>query len=339
MYYSDPDIRFVTYSFTGHEHLDDFDLINMNGRMYDPLLAMFLSPDNFIQSPGNTQNLNRYAYCLNNPLIYTDPDGEFFIVDDWLIGFVKGFARSIGGKHEDGHHTWFGDAWGSANRHAGNSAKIWGGLFASDPNKSFGGRVWETISRFTWQAPQTELGFFSAHMTNTFGQVNEVDYYGGATVLQRGKDAGAITLGSYIIGGRDIQADPRNELFQHEYGHYLQSQSSGLYYLSKYGIPSLLSKGDYFDHGNHPTEQDANVRALKYFMENEDGFTLADWNFNRASGGHPIIGFDLTLPYNDPINQAALRNGRTRLEWFDYLLGPNIIVSGLINALVLNSRY
>ncbi len=77
MYYSDPDSRFVTYSFTGHEHLDDFDLINMNGRMYDPLLAMFLSPDNFIQSPGNTQNLNRYAYCLNNPLIYTDPSGEF----------------------------------------------------------------------------------------------------------------------------------------------------------------------------------------------------------------------------------------------------------------------
>ncbi len=78
MYYSDPDSRFVTYSFTGHEHLDDFDLINMNGRMYDPLLAMFLSPDNFVQSPGNTQNLNRYAYCLNNPLVYTDPDGEWF---------------------------------------------------------------------------------------------------------------------------------------------------------------------------------------------------------------------------------------------------------------------
>ena len=31
--------------YTMHEHLDDFGLINMNGRMYDPLMAQFLSPD------------------------------------------------------------------------------------------------------------------------------------------------------------------------------------------------------------------------------------------------------------------------------------------------------
>lgn len=65
--------------FTGHEHLDKFDLINMNGRVYDPLLATFLSPDNFVQSPDYTQNFNRYAYCLFSPFKYTDPDGEWFI--------------------------------------------------------------------------------------------------------------------------------------------------------------------------------------------------------------------------------------------------------------------
>jgi hypothetical protein len=47
----------------------------MNGRVYDPLMAMFLSPDNFVQSPDLTQNLNRYTYCLNNPLVYSDPSG------------------------------------------------------------------------------------------------------------------------------------------------------------------------------------------------------------------------------------------------------------------------
>ncbi len=61
--------------YTGHEHLDRFGLINMNGRVYDPALARFLSPDPFITNPANSQNYNRYSYCLNNPLKYTDPSG------------------------------------------------------------------------------------------------------------------------------------------------------------------------------------------------------------------------------------------------------------------------
>lgn len=61
--------------FTGHEHLHMFGLINMNGRVYDPVMSTFLSPDNYIQAPDNSQNFNRYAYCLNNPLKYTDPSG------------------------------------------------------------------------------------------------------------------------------------------------------------------------------------------------------------------------------------------------------------------------
>ena len=61
--------------FTGHEHLYAFGLINMNGRMYDPLMSSFLSVDAYVQSPDNSQNFNRYAYCLNNPLKYVDPTG------------------------------------------------------------------------------------------------------------------------------------------------------------------------------------------------------------------------------------------------------------------------
>jgi RHS repeat-associated protein len=61
--------------FTGHEHIDLFQLVNMNGRIYDPFIGRFISPDPVLQFPDYTQGLNPYAYCLNNPLSLTDPDG------------------------------------------------------------------------------------------------------------------------------------------------------------------------------------------------------------------------------------------------------------------------
>ena len=59
----------------------------MNGRVYDPLTAQFFSPDPYVQAPDSWLNYNRYAYCLNNPLIYTDPDGEWIaLVIAGLVG-------------------------------------------------------------------------------------------------------------------------------------------------------------------------------------------------------------------------------------------------------------
>ncbi|NLU37734.1 MAG: hypothetical protein GXX78_02440 [Bacteroidales bacterium] len=69
-------VLFADRGFTGHEHLTQFGLINMNGRLYDPLVGRFLSPDNYVQSPDFTQSFNRYGYCWNNPLRYTDPSGD-----------------------------------------------------------------------------------------------------------------------------------------------------------------------------------------------------------------------------------------------------------------------
>ena len=79
--------------FTGHEHLYNFGLINMNGRVYDPFMSTFLSPDNYIQAPDNSQNCNRYAYCLNNPLRYTDPSGEWIqYVVGAIVGGINGYC-------------------------------------------------------------------------------------------------------------------------------------------------------------------------------------------------------------------------------------------------------
>jgi RHS repeat-associated protein len=61
--------------FTDHEHLNEQQLIHMNGRVYDYNLGRFMSVDPLIQSPTSTQSVNPYSYIMNNPLAGTDPTG------------------------------------------------------------------------------------------------------------------------------------------------------------------------------------------------------------------------------------------------------------------------
>ena len=98
-----PENYLIDRGFTGHEHLDAFGLINMNGRIYDPVLGRMLSPDNFVQAPGNSQGFNRYSYCFNNPLVYTDPDGEFiwFFIIGGAINTALQYAQGNIGSIED----------------------------------------------------------------------------------------------------------------------------------------------------------------------------------------------------------------------------------------------
>ncbi|MEN9609430.1 MAG: hypothetical protein RLZZ628_244 [Bacteroidota bacterium] len=78
--------------YTGHEHLPEFYLINMNARLYDPVLGRMLSPDNYV-SVGGSQGLNRYTYANNNPLKYTDPSGNF--IPAMIVGAMIGAAIDI----------------------------------------------------------------------------------------------------------------------------------------------------------------------------------------------------------------------------------------------------
>jgi RHS repeat-associated protein len=63
--------------FTGHETIPNVGIVNMNGRVYDPVIGRFLSPDPNVQFAADLQSYNRYSYVLNNPLRYADPTGYF----------------------------------------------------------------------------------------------------------------------------------------------------------------------------------------------------------------------------------------------------------------------
>ncbi len=54
-----------------HLNINDF-----GARHHLPETAAFMSPDPVAGNVGNPLSWNRYAFCLNNPVNYVDPDGE-----------------------------------------------------------------------------------------------------------------------------------------------------------------------------------------------------------------------------------------------------------------------
>ena len=117
--------------FTGHEHYPDLKIINMNGRLYDPVIARFFSPDKYVANSSFTQDFNRYTYARNCPLMYTDPDGEIF----WLIPVayivIQGAINiavnwgAIKEASQQGGGTGFGKAMGFFGIGALNGAVSW----------------------------------------------------------------------------------------------------------------------------------------------------------------------------------------------------------------------
>lgn len=105
--------------FTGHEHLEAFSLIHMNGRVYNAALGVFTSVDPVNQLLADTQSGDGYAYARGNPLRYVDPSG-FDIFGD--------IGNAIGGAI-----GWVGNAIGGA------ASAFWNGVshFAGEVGKWF----------------------------------------------------------------------------------------------------------------------------------------------------------------------------------------------------------
>lgn len=139
------------WGFTGHEHIDIFEMVNMDGRMYDPFIGRFLSPDPFVQAPDITQGLNRYTYCLNNPLSLVDPTGYSWLSDNWrsLVASVVGIAVSAvtaGAGVSLGIAVLAGVAGGAAGALTG--ALLNGSNIGQIAKATFTGAFWGGVSAF-----------------------------------------------------------------------------------------------------------------------------------------------------------------------------------------------
>jgi RHS repeat-associated protein len=107
-YHTNITSNYMIRGYTGHEMLGEVGIINMNGRIYDPVLGRFLQPDNFVQAPEDLQNFNRYSYVLNNPLKYNDPSGELIGLVFWPMGIL---TNALGNLIEGGYSNVFTAAY------------------------------------------------------------------------------------------------------------------------------------------------------------------------------------------------------------------------------------
>jgi RHS repeat-associated protein len=85
----------MSHKYTAQEFDAETGLYYYNARYYNPQLGRFISPDTIVPDPANPQALNRYGYALNNPLIYTDPSGQWFGVDDLIAGAVGAVIGAV----------------------------------------------------------------------------------------------------------------------------------------------------------------------------------------------------------------------------------------------------
>ncbi len=262
---------------------------------------------------------------------------EFVIIDSWMCGFVGGIV----------HGKSIKSGWKEANKRAKNDCQIWGGLVVSDDHLSTFRRGVEVLSRFTYQAPQTIGGFTTAQLYNTFTRkVAFVQHASGATSVTMDVSWPGVCLGSYILGRKSLFADANNKLFQHEYGHYLQSKRMGFAYFIRVGLPAIMSKGD---HDKHPVEVDCNREAFLYWNRQCQSFQsdslLSDacgWNFDYNpfpdTIGHKVKSNYVIVQYvdfSDSLQRKQVESLKVKPKVMDYvswIIPPVAFIVGVANA-------
>lgn len=170
--------------YTGHEHLDlgGMGLIHMNGRIYDPTLGRFLSPDPYIQSPYHSQSFNRYSYVWNNPLTMTDPSG-----------YLVAAGGSAGVCDENGVCTGGGAGGGGGGSGGGSGSGGAGAGGGGENSKPPSLPPIEVIGC----GPKCEEAW--AKLGNFLAWVNEADRRARSYTISAGGMSGGLTMVPLVV--------------------------------------------------------------------------------------------------------------------------------------------
>ncbi len=256
------------YAYQGQEKDPETGKEAFELRLWDGRIGRWLTTD-----PAKQYD-SPYLGMGNNPINGVDPNGAYFIIDDFLVGFFGGLFQNRD-NFSDPNKTRLGNAFSNGSRLAGNSAKIWASFGRTDPDKTTAGKILQVVSKFIWELPQSLTGVFAGQ---TIGYINGVDkVYGfkGATVIQTKFDTttklsdGSIvdtwdwgfTIGSIITTDQTAS----NVIIRHEYGHYLTSRVQGPLFLPLNILsPISVLFGEEF-HSKMPWEKWADKKSHRFF--------------------------------------------------------------------------
>ena len=285
--------------YTGHETLSQFNLINMNGRLYDPIVGRMLSPDNFVQDATSTQSYNRYSYALNNPLKYRDPDGEFLTWSFYNGGFSIGINGTpaglpIGTGINIGWQDGFSlGVYGELGPRVGGTG-FGSGITASQSfDNNFKNKSWSTTS---------SVGAYAS-----FGAFNA----GGSISFTKDLDSGYWTPSWGVSAGLGFGDDDSGLGFNIGYGSGgFTYGMGGYYYRDAWDSNQTYDPAAWEDSGQLTCNN-----CWAYVRDEMDG------DFINPGEGTEYQIWDKALITLDNMTNASLTNNRVKLPNFWNKLG------------------
>jgi len=194
-YFPDMDIMF-----TG-QRKDATGLYYYGARYYDTGIGRFISPDTVVQSFSNPQTLNRYSYCLNNPLKYVDPSGHLVIFDDPSFqAFLGQWDITSGGSMYYGDPSALLSDWLRLK-------EGWDAFASVEPGVAQELETREDVVELTWSF----WGSFGARGSITHGDVRE------------GKQIIEFDVGHKTGSIKDFACSVAHEVSHAQEGHFMDS--------------------------------------------------------------------------------------------------------------------
>ncbi len=319
------------YTYGGYRFDDESGLYYLNARYYDPTTARFMSEDTYSGDPNDPLSLNLYTYCHNEPVMYSDPTGHFYLSDSGLSqeaqtqiwNYTNGYCNATTQAEKDYYHQLAEQVRNNpANQGSGNNAGV---------NSSFYNGLASAISSggycssSEWNAIASS---FSAAGTDNSGNITITKDTNSPTTDKRYKVTMYSTTGTLSIWNTAVEQYTA-------LGWYTSPQKVKIYALdgreaiiSNYAAPDFLKVGWYLTPPQVTFYSKIDGHAVQMGMNYVKNTGDTSWTRVRPDS---VIVYD---GYNNPIEVNEYK-AQTMVNSGDYTYNPvfdsNIMYSKKIN--------